>query len=144
MQQNTGSDGEARNDRFEPGGQSRPRNPSNAEPDVLRDLVQQARGVPLDVQRITGTEIKSLRSTHQKVSATNVAVTRAVSGFWGGIFHAIGSLFSFGGSRKKVTQCDNYGHVLPKGSWDGPYPRCTNCGTEITSEDMIRGSQART
>jgi len=125
------------------GGHGNPPGGNPEDPDVLRDLVQQARGVPLDVQKITGQEIRTLRTTSRKESTTGVALTRAFTGLFSGIFAAIGGLFSFGGGRKRTTQCDIYGHVRPKGAWEGTYPRCVNCGVDITSEDMLRGSTAK-
>ncbi len=108
---------------------------------MLRELLQQSRGVPLSVQRITSAEVKSLKVTQRKEDNPVVAFTRAVTGCFSGFFHAIGAVFS--GSAKKKTQCDIYGHVRPKSAWEGIYPTCVNCGTEITSEDMLRKATAK-
>lgn len=115
--------------------------PRSADPDMLRDLVQQSRGVPLSVQRITSAEVQSLKVTQRKEDNPAVAFIRAISGCFAGFFHAIGAVFS--GSSKKKTQCDIYGHVRPKSTWDGIYPTCVNCGIEITSEDMLRKATAK-
>jgi hypothetical protein len=113
----------------------------SGDPDVLRDLVQQARGVPLDVQHITGSEIKALRTTSQKASKVNVSFTRAIANFFGGI---IGGIFSiFAAPVQKKSQCQMYGHVRPSGGWSGPYPKCVECGAAITCEEDLRGSSAK-
>jgi hypothetical protein len=116
-------------------------NRASQDPDVLRDLVQQARGIPLDVQHITSSELKALRTTSQKASKVNVSFTRAIANFFGGIFGGILGLFAPPVQRK--SQCQMYGHVRPSGSWSGPYPKCAECGTVITSEDELRGSSAK-
>ncbi len=117
------------------------RNRMGEDPDVLRDLVQQARGVPLDVQRITGTEIRSLKTTGQRSSSVNVSFTRMISGFFSGLFGGLIGLFS--PPSQKKNQCAMYGHVRPKGGWAGNLPHCEDCGAEIHSEDDLRGSTAR-
>src|SRR5690349_2730008 len=89
--------------------------PSAGDPDVLRDLVQQSRGVPADVQRITGTEIKSLRTTSQTAAAVNVSMTRGFMGFFASLFGGLFALFA--PPTKKRSQCDMYGHLRPSGGW---------------------------
>ncbi|HEY9869713.1 MAG TPA: hypothetical protein V6D08_11150 [Candidatus Obscuribacterales bacterium] len=132
MQENMDSDKEGRS--------PRPAGSDQADPDVLRDLIQQSRGVPLNVQRITSQEVQALKVKQRKEDNPVVAITRAFTGFFSGIFSAIGGIFA--GPVKKKTQCDIYGHVRPK-DWDGSYPTCVNCGIEITSEDMLRGATAK-
>ena len=110
-------------------------------PDVLRDLVNQSRGLPLDVQHITGTEIKALRNTHERASAANVGMARAFASFFSGLFGGLFALFS--PPVQKKSQCQMYGHVRPAGGWTGVYPKCVECGANITSESDLRGSSAR-
>src|SRR4029434_1840021 len=66
--------------------------PRASDPDLLRDLLQQSRGVPLSVQRITTAELKSLKVTQRKEDNPAVAFKRAVTGCFRGFFHAIGAL----------------------------------------------------
>src|SRR5215471_18025552 len=73
--------------------------PRASDPDMLRDLLQQSRGVPLSVQRITSAEVQSLKVTQRKEDNPGVAFKRAVSGCFSSFFHAIGALFT--GSSKK-------------------------------------------
>ena len=114
---------------------------SSADPEVLRDLLRQSRGESLTVRRITSVELQALKVTQRKEDHSTVALTRAVSSFLVHLLHAGGALFS--GSKKKVTQCDIYGHVRPAGRWDGRYPTCVHCRIEITSTSMLRRATAR-
>jgi len=121
--------------------QPRFQSPVGEDPDLLRNLVQQSRGVPLNVQRITTQELKALKTTARKEAGIGVSITRSICGVFGGIFTALGSVFS--ARTKKPSQCQLYGHVIQKGGWTGVYPKCIHCGTEITSEDQLKGTSAR-
>jgi hypothetical protein len=126
---------------YDNGDDARHGNKASQDPDVLRDLVQQARGVPLDVQHITGSEIKALRTTSQKATQVNVSFARAIANFFGGIFGGIMGMFA--APVQKRNQCQMYGHIRPNGGWSGPYPKCVECGAAITSEEDLRGSSAK-
>jgi hypothetical protein len=126
---------------YDNGDDSKKGGKASQDPDVLRDLVQQARGVPLDVQHITGSEIKALRTTSQKAAKVNVSFTRGVANFFGGFFHGIFAMFA--PPVQKKSQCQMYGHVRPSAGWSGAYPKCVECGANITKEEDLRGSSAK-
>ena len=51
------------------------------------------------------------------------------------------SLFSTGGNRKRKELCETYGHNWPAGqSWEGVFPKCLDCGKEITDSSQLRTS----
>ena len=123
-----------------PGGAGRP-NPyavPSQDPDALRDLVQQARKVPLSVQRITSTEIKALKVTGERQQAVKASLGRMIAGFFSGIIAGIGGLFA-GPVKKKFTTCEQVGHVVPK-TWGGEFPRCEDCGAIVDSPDQLRSA----
>lgn len=38
---------------------------------------------------------------------------------------------------RKNSMCKYYGHII-QGKWQGYLPKCHDCGTEISSPDMLR------
>ncbi|GEM_PF-2216984 len=92
------------------------------------------------VQKITGTEIGSLKeSAHKKESPA----VRLVQLFSATLSHLAAALAGIFFKPKTTTQCDMYGHIAPASGWSGEFPRCTRCGREITSQDQLRSSSAR-
>jgi hypothetical protein len=88
---------------------------------------------------MTEQEAEALRLSGKKQNSAIVQQQQKVAGFMGWLGSFVGGLFS--GQEKRQTPCDLYGHNVPFGSkWDGPFPRCSSCGIEITTPDMLRGS----
>lgn len=91
-----------------------------------------------DVQRITNPEIEALRQSSLKGNSDQVKAKQKVNSFVQNITQTLGGLFN---SSKKVTMCDNYGHIAPA-NWFGDFPNCTECGKQINAQSELRKSSA--
>lgn len=115
---------------------------SEFDPDVLAKITN--RGMRTlsraNEPRISSRQISTLKETEGNEEKPAVVARRKFQHLLAGASAAIGSLFTRKG--KKVTQCDNYGHVLLPG-WTGEYPSCADCGRQITSFDQLRGSTVK-
>src|SRR6185437_182135 len=87
--------------------------------------------------RVTHQQLSTLKSQEQEQEKPGVVARRQFEQ----LVSIVSSSFKgmFAGKTKKVVQCDLYGHMLRQG-WSGPYPVCVDCGCEITSMSMVRGS----
>lgn len=85
--------------------------------------------------RMTHTELKSMRAVQTKEDAPAAQVIKGVQGFWANLVSSLSMVLP----TKKHSSCDVNGHVFPKGSWEGDYPRCTHCGEQITTADQFGG-----
>lgn len=45
-------------------------------------------------------------------------------------------------ASNNTRMCNNYGHLAPR-SWNGPLPKCSECGVVISDSDQLRGSLPR-
>ncbi len=106
--------------------------------DLLREIVQQSRKQPLDVQRMTTQEIRALKVTSEFETLAGVSIRRQVQRFFSGLLSGLTGLFSRHNNEHK-NQCAIYGHVVLEG-WTGPYPKCDKCGAQVTSADQLRGT----
>ncbi|MFA7336000.1 MAG: hypothetical protein WC028_04400 [Candidatus Obscuribacterales bacterium] len=97
--------------------------------------------VPANVQlrrngaRMTHSDLQTLKSVQTKEESFMVQIVKGFQAFWAGI---IGS-FAMALPSKKVTSCDVNGHVFPKGTWDGEFPRCKHCGEQIKDANQFGG-----
>ncbi|MBP9094661.1 hypothetical protein KBI23_26815 [bacterium] len=97
--------------------------------------------VPANVQlrrngaRMTHNDLQTLKSVQTKEESFIVQIVKGFQAFWAGI---MGS-FAMALPSKKVTSCDVNGHVFPKGTWDGEFPRCKHCGEQIKDANQFGG-----
>ena len=118
-------------------------NPST-ETDILQQIVGQTRREPVVISRMTSGEIQALKTRTVERSSVAVSFKRAVLGFLVKLQSAATGAFSRQHRDIKSRACHFYGHVPPAhGYWQGTFPRCQDCGEEITAPDQIRGSTAR-
>jgi hypothetical protein len=113
---------------------------NEAKKDQLQDLIEEAKGVPIQVQRMSQQDAQAIRESQERQESVVIQQRRKIGAFMGWISTTIGGIFQK--KEKRTTQCDNYGHVAPA-QWGEGFPKCVKCGTEITSKDMLRGSSAR-
>ncbi len=85
--------------------------------------------------RMTHSELKTLKTVQTKEEGPVVQMVKGVQGFWAAIFGTFASILP----TKKHSSCSVNGHVFPKGTWDGEFPRCTHCGEQITTADQFGG-----
>lgn len=114
---------------------------TSEDPDLLRDIVQQSRRQPLDVQRQTTQEIRALRVSTEKEAEAAVVAQRKVQQFFSSLWAGISALFHRE-STQRSSQCNIYGHVVESG-WTGTLPKCSKCGAVVTSADQLRGSSPK-
>lgn len=107
--------------------------------DMLEDLLLDAKGAPIEVQRLSVEDAQAIRENQSKQNSIVVQQRRKVGSFLSWLSNTIGGIFHKVDYKK---QCDNYGHIAPD-TWGEGFPKCVQCGTEITSKDMLRGSSAR-
>lgn len=91
------------------------------------------------VQKITDTQIEALKQTSHKKESPAVRLMQLFSTTVNHLGAAFVGLFC---KPKMKTQCDLYGHLAPSAGWAGDFPKCTECGHEITSQDQLRKSSA--
>lgn len=97
--------------------------------------------VPANVQllrngaRMTHNDLQTLKSVQTKEESFMVQIVKGFQAFWAGIIAS----FAMALPSKKVTSCDVNGHVFPKGTWDGEFPRCKHCGEQIKDANQFGG-----
>lgn len=113
------------------------------DPKKFEELMKErlAQTQPADVQRMTNPEIEALRVSGLRSNSDQVRAKQKMNAFMQNIASAIGGMFSGGSASSKSTMCDNYGHIAPA-RWRGDFPKCTECGRLITSQNELRGSSA--
>jgi hypothetical protein len=108
----------------------------------FRQIVEESQPEQVEVEKMTAEEVESIRQTHGRANTNLVAQQRKVAGFLGWLTSAVEGLFAK--KDKRTTQCELYGHTLPWGSnWNGPHPKCLDCGAEITSAEQLRKSSVQ-
>lgn len=105
------------------------------DPSVLSSYLHSVRNTE-PTQRMTGTEIKALRSTTGKKKGMGAALIGNLLQGWQGLISGIGGMFV--SSKHQSSSCTG-GHNPPK-TWGDGFPRCIDCGVEIRSPDDLRGS----
>lgn len=114
--------------------------PPSADPNPLVNLVNQQRrqdprASQTKIARITHHEIKAMKVTTKKESSPFVGLMRSIAN----MFQRFLSVFTFDVSRSKgPSKCELNGCVHPGGSWEGDYPRCSNCGREIKNPEQMQ------
>lgn len=116
--------------------------PPADDPNPLVNLVQQQqrrqdpRASQTKIARITHHEIKAMKVTTKKESSPLVGLMRSIAG----VFHRFMSIFTFdvAGRAKGPSKCELNGCVHPGGTWEGDYPRCSNCGREIKTPEQMQ------
>ncbi|MBP9811624.1 hypothetical protein KBF38_25205 [bacterium] len=106
-------------------------NDADGEPSPLPANVQLRR----NGARMTHNDLQTLKSVQTKEESFIVQIVKGFQAFWAGI---MGS-FAMALPSKKVTSCDVNGHVFPKGTWDGEFPRCKHCGEQIKDANQFGG-----
>lgn len=104
--------------------------------DLMKERSSQSQSA--DVQKITNSEIESLRVSGIRSISSDVQVKQQVNRLMQNIATAFSGLFV---SSKRATMCDNYGHIAPA-HWRGDLPKCTECGKQITGQSELRKSSA--
>lgn len=92
---------------------------------------------PVASQRITRSNLLTLRAAQMKEDK----VRKFVSSFLTGISSMFAGLFA-APTQKKNSMCKYYGHVIPRGNWEGYLPKCSDCGAEINNPSQLRKAQA--
>ena len=92
--------------------------------------------MPPEVQKITGSEIEGLKESSLKQQDVKVQLRQRVAGLFSSMASGVAGMFAR--PEKRKTQCDLYGHMLPASGWAGDFPSCIECGTRITSQEMVR------
>jgi len=125
-----------------PGSQPRlrPTEAPGEDPDLLRQIVQQSRGAPLNVQRITSTEIKALKVTSDRQAKVSASFSRRVIRLFQDLLQSVTGVFAR--EEQHRSQCDIYGHVIKEG-WRGDFPKCFKCGQQVTDLSQLRGSRPK-
>jgi hypothetical protein len=90
-----------------------------------------------DDQRVTQEEVVNLKTRQTQEDTIIVHVTRFFARIVEGILSVFRSLLT--PPKKKVFQCETYGHVL-KAGWTGDRPHCADCGAPILSLKDVRGA----
>jgi len=85
--------------------------------------------------RMTHNELKSMKAVQTQEDGAGAQVIKGVKGFWANLVSSLSMILP----TKKHSSCDVNGHVFPKGSWDGDFPRCTHCGEQIKTADQFGG-----
>jgi len=88
------------------------------------------------VQRLTGSQIKSLRTGSIKSRQTSFCLIRGTLDILARIASNLAGMFA--PPVKPQAKC-KLGHTPPK-TWGQGYPQCVNCGEEIRSREDLRGS----
>lgn len=90
--------------------------------------------------RITQQNIRVMKDSEEKANSGEAKTKVFLARLCLSLTTGIGSMFSTG-DRRKVDPCKEYGHNLPFGTqWKGPYPKCLDCGAQITDLSQLRGS----
>ena len=83
--------------------------------------------------RITLHEIKAMKAVTTKESPAHITITNKLKTMVADLMGSFVAIFS----GKKVSPCDQNGHVFPKGIWEGEFPRCSHCNKEIRSAEEM-------
>ncbi len=85
--------------------------------------------------RMTRNDLQALKSVQTKEESFMVQIVKGIQGFWAGLIAS----FAMALPSKKISPCELNGHVYPKGTWDGEFPRCTHCGEQIKDANQFGG-----
>jgi hypothetical protein len=114
---------------------------SNFDPDELAKIthrgLQSLSRSPFDDQRVTKEEVVNLKTRQKSEDTVLVHITRFFARIVDGFLSVFRSLLT--PPKKKVFQCETYGHVLKPG-WTGTRPLCEDCGAQILSLTDVRGA----
>lgn len=89
-------------------------------------------------QGISRDNLIALRNCDLQQNSTQKMLAQAL----GALNSTIASLFAFG-PKKVQSMCKYYGHVVDKKSWQGGFPRCEDCGCQITNPDQLRKATSK-
>jgi hypothetical protein len=112
---------------------------SQFDPDELNKIthrgLQSLSRSQFDENRQTSEHLTNLKARQTKEDTIVVKITR----FFARILDGIAGMFRamLTPPKKKVVQCEQYGHVLKPG-WTGAHPKCEDCGAPILSLDDVR------
>jgi hypothetical protein len=108
----------------------------------LRQIVEESQPEIVEVEKLTAEGAEAIRESHGRTDSTLVRQQRKVAGFLGWLASTVEGLFAK--KEKRKTQCENYGHNFPWGTkWEGPHPKCLDCGAEILSADQLRKASSK-
>jgi hypothetical protein len=82
---------------------------------------------------ISEADLKSLKTSTGSCHSMGFlhSILKAISDVW-----SMATLMTEG--SKSNSMCKFYGHVKAGGSWQGAYPKCSDCGIEIISSQQLR------
>lgn len=88
-------------------------------------------------ERVSQEEVTNLKSRQQEEDTLVVQIRRFFLRIIDGVVSSIRALFT--PPKKKVVQCETYGHALKPG-WTGAHPICTDCGAPILDPKDVRAA----
>jgi hypothetical protein len=111
------------------------------DPDNFKHLVKQAGQAQqeIDFQKISSAEIGALKVTSEKQAAPEVRMRQTAETILRSVSTTISGIFS---RESKKSQCELYGHKQPPPGWQGAYPKCPDCGSEIRAQSDLRKASA--
>lgn len=90
---------------------------------------------------ITHQDIKSLKTVAAEEQKSAVQAHRFFDRIFGGLIGLFKGMFFI--RPKSHNQCEQYGHILPPGGFQGVLPKCYDCNAPIKSPEEVRGATPR-
>ena len=116
-----------------------PSEDENKDSPSKRSILKKKGTQPQENSKITE-EIPSFKGMRKIAESDVIHYRRKIGEFMNCMYSAIASIFTK--KEKCKSRCELYGHIQPE-TWEGLYPKCLDCGTEITSSDMLRKAVTR-
>lgn len=88
--------------------------------------------------KLTAQNLQTLKSKSQEEGEAAVQAHRFLARLTSAVMTTFSGLFA--APTSKTTQCELYGHLLPRNGWEGYTPKCTDCGAAVHSGDQVRGA----
>lgn len=107
----------------------------------LKSFSQQQADLAQNAGRMTLQNIEQMKSAQKKVETREAKIKLLLDRLKMAVTTSLSGLFSRSAARQAESVCTIYGHNLPWGTnWKGTYPKCLDCGSEITDASQLRGA----
>lgn len=111
----------------------------------LKSFSQQQAEMTQNAGRMTLQNIEQMKTIQKKADTHEAKIKLLLDRLKMAVTTSLSSLFSRPSSRTAENVCTVYGHNLPCGTpWKGAYPKCLDCGSEITDASQLRGAMPKT
>jgi hypothetical protein len=108
----------------------------------LKSFSQQQADMAQNAGRMTLQNIEQMKIAQKKTETKEAKIKLLLDRLKMAVTTSLSGLFRGGKSERSAENiCKVYGHNLPWGTnWKGAFPKCLDCGSEITEASQLRGA----